>query len=116
MSLRKGPFCIYRRFLLRAEVTGELVRVSVCHCDECQRRTGSVFAVIPPRLPQLLADRVMELANDYKKLNAMADRCCASARRFADERLSPQRRHFYATVSAGGLPASAAESYSATDV
>ena len=30
---------------LRAEVTGEPVRVSVCHCDECQRRTGSVFAV-----------------------------------------------------------------------
>jgi len=30
---------------LRAEVTGEPVRFSVCHCDECQRRTGSVFAV-----------------------------------------------------------------------
>ena len=30
---------------LRVEVTGEQFRVSVCHCDECQRRTGSVFGV-----------------------------------------------------------------------
>ena len=29
---------------LRAEVAGEPVRVSCCHCLACQRRTGSVFA------------------------------------------------------------------------
>ena len=29
---------------LKAEVSGEPVRVSVCHCYACQRRTGSVFA------------------------------------------------------------------------
>jgi hypothetical protein len=29
---------------LSAEVTGEPVRVSVCHCLACQRRTGSVFS------------------------------------------------------------------------
>src|SRR5262252_2029931 len=29
---------------LRARVTGEPLRVSVCHCLACQRRTGSVFA------------------------------------------------------------------------
>lgn len=29
---------------LSAEVEGEPVRVSVCHCLACQRRTGSVFA------------------------------------------------------------------------
>ncbi len=29
---------------LRAECTGEPVRVSVCHCEECQRRTGSAFS------------------------------------------------------------------------
>ena len=29
---------------LKAEVTGEPVRISVCHCLACQRRTGSVFA------------------------------------------------------------------------
>jgi len=28
---------------LRADVTGEPVRVSICHCLACQRRTGSVF-------------------------------------------------------------------------
>jgi hypothetical protein len=30
---------------LQAHVTGEPVRVSVCHCLACQRRTGSAFAV-----------------------------------------------------------------------
>ena len=28
---------------LKAEVSGEPVRISICHCLECQRRTGSVF-------------------------------------------------------------------------
>jgi hypothetical protein len=28
---------------LTAQVTGEPVRVSICHCLACQRRTGSVF-------------------------------------------------------------------------
>lgn len=28
---------------LQAQVSGEPVRVSVCHCLACQRRTGSVF-------------------------------------------------------------------------
>lgn len=30
---------------LTARVTGEPVRVSICHCLACQRRTGSVFGV-----------------------------------------------------------------------
>lgn len=29
---------------LRATVTGEPVRVSVCHCLDCQKRSGSAFA------------------------------------------------------------------------
>lgn len=29
---------------LKAECEGEPVRVSVCHCLDCQRRTGSAFA------------------------------------------------------------------------
>jgi hypothetical protein len=29
---------------LRLACAGEPVRVSICHCLECQRRTGSVFA------------------------------------------------------------------------
>ena len=28
---------------LSATVTGEPVRISICHCLACQRRTGSVF-------------------------------------------------------------------------
>jgi hypothetical protein len=28
---------------LTAEVSGDPVRVSICHCHACQRRTGSVF-------------------------------------------------------------------------
>lgn len=30
---------------LTAEVSGDPVRISICHCLECQRRTGSVFGV-----------------------------------------------------------------------
>lgn len=30
---------------LRIACEGEPVRVSICHCLECQKRTGSVFAV-----------------------------------------------------------------------
>ena len=30
---------------LRATATGEPVRVSACHCLDCQKRTGSAFAV-----------------------------------------------------------------------
>jgi hypothetical protein len=30
---------------LRLTCEGEPVRVSICHCLECQKRTGSVFAV-----------------------------------------------------------------------
>jgi hypothetical protein len=30
---------------LRATVSGEPVRVSVCHCLDCQKRSGSAFAV-----------------------------------------------------------------------
>jgi hypothetical protein len=30
---------------LRAEVDGDPVRISMCHCLACQRRTGSAFSV-----------------------------------------------------------------------
>jgi hypothetical protein len=36
---------------LRLTCEGEPVRVSICHCLECQKRTGSVFAV-QARFPQ----------------------------------------------------------------
>jgi len=31
---------------LRADVTGEPPRVAICHCTECQRRTGSAFGAV----------------------------------------------------------------------
>lgn len=30
---------------LRLKASGEPIRVTVCHCHECQRRTGSVYGV-----------------------------------------------------------------------
>ena len=63
--------------------------------------------LVPPGSPELLADRILALANDYQSINEIADRCYASARRFADERLSPMRRDFYATVS-GSVPSTSA--------
>jgi len=36
---------------LQAKATGEPIRVSICHCLACQRRTGSVFGA-QARFPQ----------------------------------------------------------------
>lgn len=41
MSMPRTASCSCGR--LRAQVTAEPIRVSVCHCLACQRRTGSVF-------------------------------------------------------------------------
>ena len=40
---------------LRAEVRTEPIRVSVCHCYACQRRTGSVFSA-QARFPREAVD------------------------------------------------------------
>jgi hypothetical protein len=45
---KKGPTMTTRRAScgcgqLSATVSGEPVRISICHCLDCQRRTGSVF-------------------------------------------------------------------------
>ena len=37
--------------MVRARCTGEPVRISVCHCLECQKRSGSAFAA-QARFPQ----------------------------------------------------------------
>ncbi len=46
---------------LRAVCSGEPVRISVCHCLECKKRSGSAFAV-QARWP----DSAIELAGDYR--------------------------------------------------
>lgn len=43
MATEHRATCSCGRLVLTC--TGDPVRVSVCHCLECQRRTGSVFAV-----------------------------------------------------------------------
>jgi hypothetical protein len=42
MTIRLATCCCGR---LRLTCEGEPIRVSVCHCHACQRRTGSVFGV-----------------------------------------------------------------------
>jgi hypothetical protein len=36
---------------IKAQVCGEAIRVSMCHCFDCQKRTGSVFGVQARFLP-----------------------------------------------------------------
>ncbi len=40
MTTRRAACCCGQ---LRVTVTGEPTRISMCHCLECQRRTGSTF-------------------------------------------------------------------------
>jgi hypothetical protein len=42
MTIRHAACCCGQ---LKATVEGEPVRRSMCHCLECQRRTGSIFGV-----------------------------------------------------------------------
>ena len=53
---------------LRAVCTGEPVRISVCHCLDCQKRTGSAFAA-QARWP----DAQVELSGDAKTWVRVAD-------------------------------------------
>lgn len=48
---------------LRIEVSGAPVRVSVCHCLDCQRRTGSAFG-LQARFP-LVATRTHGARSEY---------------------------------------------------
>ena len=53
---------------LQAECTGEPVRISVCHCLACQRRTGSAFAV-QARWP----DAQVRISGERKEWERVAD-------------------------------------------
>jgi hypothetical protein len=50
MTIRRGTCSCGK---LQVVVEGEPVRVSMCHCDACQRRTGSAFGV-QARFPRKL--------------------------------------------------------------
>lgn len=53
---------------LKAECTGDPVRVSVCHCLECQKRTGSAFAA-QARWP----DAQVRLTGEFKEWSRTGD-------------------------------------------
>lgn len=61
MSENKVRVASCRCGKLEVECQGEPIRISVCHCLECQKRSGSAFAV-QARWPD---DRV-KLVGDYK--------------------------------------------------
>jgi hypothetical protein len=65
---------------LRAECTGEPVRVSVCHCLECQKRSGSAFAV-QARWPQ---DQVV-VTGAFKSWDRVGDSGARATFRFCPE-------------------------------
>jgi hypothetical protein len=53
---------------VRARCTGEPVRVSVCHCVDCQKRSGSAFAV-QARWP----DERVELTGEAREWSIVGD-------------------------------------------
>jgi len=53
---------------LRADCTGEPVRISVCHCLACQKRSGSVFAT-QARWP----DAQVKISGEFKTWHRIAD-------------------------------------------
>jgi hypothetical protein len=56
---------------LRAELEGDPVRVSVCHCLACQRRTGSAFG-FQARWPRESV-RITGESHEYVRLNDDGD-------------------------------------------
>lgn len=62
---------------LRATCSGEPVRVSVCHCLECQKRSGSAFAV-QARWP----DECATLTGEYNEWTRAGDSGALATFRF----------------------------------
>jgi hypothetical protein len=52
---------------LRLTCAGEPVRISICHCLECQRRTGSVFGA-QARFPRTQVAAIEGRATQYVRL------------------------------------------------
>jgi len=57
---------------LRLEAEGDPMRISICHCLACQRRTGSVFGVQAAFAPDQV--RVVGRHADYARTSDEADR------------------------------------------
>ena len=66
MSKRRAACCCGQ---LRLECEGEPFRVSVCHCRECQRRTGSAFGY-QARFPR---EQVTHIEGDRTAYRRVAD-------------------------------------------
>jgi hypothetical protein len=78
---------------LTAVCEGEPVRVSVCHCLDCQRRSGSAFAA-QARWPE----QQVTLAGDYREWQRVGDSGSTATFRFC-----PQCGSTVAYVG-GGIP------------
>ncbi len=65
---------------LRASCEGDPVRISVCHCLECQKRSGSVFAA-QARWP----DASVVLTGDYRTWTRFADSGHVATYRFCPD-------------------------------
>lgn len=63
---------------LRASCTGEPVRLSMCHCLECQKRTGSPFGVQArfPRAQVRIAGTESEFTRTGEQGNVITLRFC----------------------------------------
>ena len=57
---------------LRLEVDGDPWIVSICHCLDCQRRTGSAFGMQAAFRPDQV--RIVGSFNDYSRISDEADR------------------------------------------
>lgn len=64
----------------KAECEGEPVRVSVCHCLECQKRSGSAFAT-QARWP----DEKVKLTGQFKTWQRVADSGHVATYRFCPD-------------------------------
>ena len=58
---------------LQAEVTAEPLRVSVCHCLACQRRTGSVFSAQARFVKSAVS--ILGVGQQYERAGDEGTRC-----------------------------------------
>jgi len=64
MTARQASCCCGQ---LRLTTAGEPARVSICHCLECQRRTGSVFGT-QARFPREQVTAIEGRATRYERV------------------------------------------------